>query len=805
MEFLDDELTQGLYERRQEEIARSVGPSLYLDECDAFVAMLPLLELREAPQALQRIQVLEARTPHAKARYEASVGKVLVVLAELLSGRKDIATASAQVLTRFAQQDDGWVGALFTRYDAMNLVNSAVAHVVNNIKSNDVDGDGRISSAEYERARASSNAACDVVALMELVQVLAIHRENALSLTRANVPNLLVEVVSRVVDFRKDEIRFMVQILWSVLEHSSERLDGCVAGTRMQLLDKFRHANALCRLGNLSAISMLCSLLERMLLEGHRLDDKRLRNEVLIIATQLASRAPNRALFKSSGLLSLVLLYASAAENELPTGCDTRHFATADPLDMEFKLLTWYAVRYLANSDECRPVINEALYMETLRGYIVPDPLPQRIKGSPYSLSQRCLLRTHALRILASLGPVKEDQEAVLEVLRCTVSNQTGEDRTSDGKAQEISREKLIVDCLQILLHCKEMPDNLSVVANILVRLVCTSNSMSVRESAALALTRMGVAVSQFLRECNGIHAVSNVLLSPNRNDLHHQETCVIAGLACAHACIIDDPLSERLFIDDADGIERLLDLIDGSVIQVQAQALALLADLLANNAYAVPIVMHYKSTASKTDAISLILDLWVSGSCTDALITDLQKPLQEPGCSQQGSSGPRTRLLQALRDAQALMLAQDQRQVLSAGESIDIRERIFAIFDSLTLEDYPQVIDELSNQRRVILVLAQQYKAFREGEQWFKLQEKLSEARVRPIYYDRVVIDKKINDAVERADSARKAQLLYCEAEEKLLESQDREFYNGIEIKQRQRLALMQLKAASAGKMTKS
>ncbi|GBG34910.1 Hypothetical Protein FCC1311_111332 [Hondaea fermentalgiana] len=815
--FLGDELTQDLRERRREEIARAVGPALFMDECDAFVELLPHLEMAEAPQTLQRIEKIEARTPHARARFETSIGSVLVVLCELLSGSKAIATASAQLLTRFARQENGWIGALFARYGAMDLVDAAVAQTVDNLNDNDVDGDGRISSAEYERAQVSAAASCDVVALMDLVQALAVHRENALNLTRANVPNMLVEVVSRVIDFRKDEIRLMIQILWSVLEHSTDRLAGSMAVTRMQLLDKFRHANALARLGNPSAVGMLCSLMERMLLEGHRTADKQLRNEVLIIAAQLASRDANLPLFKSSGFLSLLLLYASAAEHELPTGCDPRHHATADPLDLEFKLLTWHTLRRLARDAACRPVIDESLFVDTLRGYVLPGPLPQRVPTSPYSLRQRETLRLHALDLLAALGPQDRDQLVALDVVRCAVGRASF-DAPETGFAVPVvirdehhqqEQNELVQACLRVALHCQDLPEDLYATVDLLVYLIETSSSEEIREAAALVLTRMGSAAAPALKETGGIRTVAAILLTPDRAALRHQETCVIAGLACAHACIVNDPASERVFIEEADGIERVLDLIDGSVVQVQGQSLALLADLLANNPQAVPIALHYKSsTPSKADALSLILDLWVSKSCTEALITDLERPLGNANASSSSSSsppqiatGPRARLLQALNDAQALMLPDDQRKVLSAADAVEMRDRISALLESLELDKHGSFVEELSHQRRVILSLAQQYKAFCHGERWFDLGARLQRAKVRPVFYDRAFLDARTEDAVALAQTTQEDQLAHCAAEEAELAAQDGAFYGGIETKQKQRVAAQMVKATATKK----
>ena len=131
-----------------------------------------------------------------------------------------------------------------------------------------------------------------------------------------------------------------------------------MAPTMMDPLDDLQKCNAMLALSNEETLSILRDLLRALFATGHREKDKELRNEVLIVASFIAREKSSHVFFRMTGLLDLLLTFATAAEKcglnlsgaaspsgvqspdgPLPPPADLHNFATAHPPDMELKRL----------------------------------------------------------------------------------------------------------------------------------------------------------------------------------------------------------------------------------------------------------------------------------------------------------------------------------------------------------------------------------------------------------------------------------------------------------------------------------
>ena len=82
-------------------------------------------------------------------------------------------------------------------------------------------------------------------------------------------------------------------------------------------------------------LTILKALLEALIVTGHRTKDKELRNEVLIVASLIARHKKSHGFFRTTGLLELLLTYATAAETDTPTPADPHNFASVLAPDLE--------------------------------------------------------------------------------------------------------------------------------------------------------------------------------------------------------------------------------------------------------------------------------------------------------------------------------------------------------------------------------------------------------------------------------------------------------------------------------------
>ena len=104
-------------------------------------------------------------------------------------------------------------------------------------------------------------------------------------------------------------------MLWNALEHSAKAIDsGPPAPSREELVARRRKSNAMWALASEPALACLRQLFAALLISGRASKDKELRNEVLIVANLIARHRKSHAPFRTTHLLQLLLLYATAAE-----------------------------------------------------------------------------------------------------------------------------------------------------------------------------------------------------------------------------------------------------------------------------------------------------------------------------------------------------------------------------------------------------------------------------------------------------------------------------------------------------------
>jgi hypothetical protein len=171
-------------------------------------------------------------------------------------------------------------------------------------------------------------------------------------------------------------------------------------------------------------------LLERLLVKGFAKADKELRNDVLVVVSLLADRPANAEHFCTSGLLSLLLLYSTAPEMELPVSFDvlcsvllcslsrpighsllppplfilptpltlvphltltltlthtnqvdaeSRNFSSAEPADLSLKRMAWSLVARLARaSPKALDIVLDSRYMDALLLHLLPSSAESR-------------------------------------------------------------------------------------------------------------------------------------------------------------------------------------------------------------------------------------------------------------------------------------------------------------------------------------------------------------------------------------------------------------------------------------------
>ncbi|CAN0019694.1 unnamed protein product [Ectocarpus fasciculatus] len=244
--------------------------------------------------------------------------------------------------------------------------------------------------------------------LLQLVRELSTDANSSAAMVEEGIAALLVQVIRTIRGIRDPTLSITVEVMWNCLEHSQNAMDsGLAAKSRTSLVRKARKSNAAFALSSWNGVSALRDTVETLLIGGFRNKDKELRNEAVIVASQLLTNGRSHPLFRSTGMLLLLLRYATAIETGLADGnpaaveleartfsvactdgggssggsgagvpqlgplADPRNFATPKEVDMELKLLLWSLLTDLCKRDARNvEVVDASPLMETLLMYM---------------------------------------------------------------------------------------------------------------------------------------------------------------------------------------------------------------------------------------------------------------------------------------------------------------------------------------------------------------------------------------------------------------------------------------------------
>ncbi|CAN0516894.1 unnamed protein product, partial [Scytosiphon promiscuus] len=152
-----------------------------------------------------------------------------------------------------------------------------------------------------------------LLSLLQLVRELSTDANSSAAMVGEGLVTLLVQAMRAARGIRDPTLPIAVEVTWNCLEHSQNAMDnGPPAECRTSLIRKARKTNAAFALSTWDGVAALRDTVEALLIGGFRNKDKELRNEAVIVASQLSSNSRSHPLFRSTGMLLLLLRYATA-------------------------------------------------------------------------------------------------------------------------------------------------------------------------------------------------------------------------------------------------------------------------------------------------------------------------------------------------------------------------------------------------------------------------------------------------------------------------------------------------------------
>ncbi|KAG7401956.1 hypothetical protein PHYBOEH_008477 [Phytophthora boehmeriae] len=461
--------------------------------------------------------------------------------------------------------------------------------------------------------------------LIDLIYEISSFQQCAEVLVVSGALHYIVLILENITDPQDELLPLCLEIMWNVLELSHEKISSiptCVS--RKELLETFRLRNAMFFLGNEFTFYSLLHVLELLLAQGYRQQDKEMRNECLMILQLLAKRRRSLDFFYSTGLTACLFSYATSAELSLAKPskqseadkssatasaitANNQYYATNSDEDFEFKQMLWILLAEIScdHQSNLRELV-QFKFVEVWLSYVTAtrgssnqqetSTILPRVSTNKYSAPQLQILQCTALSMLNHVVPF------VLEHFY----EMGGHVKLLEFLQLNTGSEDVLASAWLLMLQASppipffQTELGMQGIVNIAVEIFekpPSTHSFAIRRNAILTCASVcrndnGSNRERFLR-ANGVRMlVENLEFDPSHSIL--EENILIGVVDAVRSCVIGYAESESAFIND-DGIPKLLSILGLAPKALKHQVLAALSEICVNPA-AIPSYQAWRS-----------------------------------------------------------------------------------------------------------------------------------------------------------------------------------------------------------------
>jgi len=494
-----------------------------------------------------------------------------------------------------------------------------------------------------------------------------------------------------------------------------------------------------------------------VLRQGHRKNDKQLRNECLALLVFLVREPSAMPLMCDSGLLDTLINVSVAAETAGTEDTNVASFnLTTSAEDLEMKLCMMDLIATLASDEECFSVIRESDFLPTLLFHLDPglESQPARAK---YAKSQEHEITIGSLTALAAMVAMEPD--AVLHLGGCQVLLEL---------LRTESDETVRYGILKVLLACAGHPafqQQLGVeLGGVSMMLSLVNDPMGhplqLRQDAIGVVAKLctnNPDNSELFWRLQGVPTMLSCL-DATPQDAARGEPLALSVVDCLWSAVRSHPANLEAFLEHQ-GVPTLLTLTELCPEIMQTQVLSFLSDLLSADETHEEMA-RWRSRVTRRGAASLLLDIW--------------RKVEDKAAH--------TLRLHELGEGDKPVLEKElgSEDLLEFLTKCNVKTKVFSVLSRIDLDE---VRPTLSTENKLALLEVERYVEMQRNLLWSAVSNELDQDGVRPTTPDARRLGELLEDGGEETTAAEKMREIVLEEAKQTEQAVEAAFFERLRI----------------------
>jgi len=443
-----------------------------------------------------------------------------------------------------------------------------------------------------------------LVKIFEIILVCGMYRNLAQKFVNYGILKDMINIIFETRDYRSTLVTLALDIIWNVIDAVG--------------------VDALKSFATEEIISELKTLFEGLMKSGYKLEDKGLRNEMLILINYLMSDAKALHYFyekpaiplhgKQHTFLERLIFYATIDEmsfyaQPIRTNNMKAFFNTTSE-DLEFKKLIWAGILTALQSNHPKviSIVKESSFISSLILYI--DPLANSYAVNRWSSPQLREIQLQCLSILANVILYMKDEFYERNGLFALTKFLTN---TNDSER----REKCLKAFANISLYDEE-EYKLKVSDEGMIDILLdflqneNDNSLEIRELCFSILSNLCKNCSKnkkIFRKKNGIELIISALKDSNIGISPNYALYTLAVLDCLWNSVLSNRKSENVFLEN-EGFYILMEFLEICGLLQRKMSLSCLSYLI-ENPKAINYFCDWNSSRTMINSTQLLIKLY--------------------------------------------------------------------------------------------------------------------------------------------------------------------------------------------------